>query len=103
MILRPCPPDRIDAIDRISPSGKLMLLSNAPRGHGEKRMAECKALRTDGSKCGAQALRGGDFCFFHDPDSRTSTVEAAHRGLRPGPWNYRKVDHSCRKRYRGEA
>ena len=43
-------------------------------------MAECIALRTDGSKCRAQALRGGDFCFFHDPDSRTSMIEAARRG-----------------------
>ncbi len=43
-------------------------------------MADCKAQRTDGSKCQAHALRGGDFCFFHDPDSRTSMIEAARKG-----------------------
>lgn len=43
-------------------------------------MADCKALRTDGSKCRAQALHEGDFCFFHDPDSREKMVEAARRG-----------------------
>ena len=43
-------------------------------------MADCKALRTDGSKCRAQALREGDFCFFHDPESRGKMVEAAGRG-----------------------
>lgn len=43
-------------------------------------MPDCKALRTDGSKCHAQALHEGDFCFFHDPDSRGKMVEAARRG-----------------------
>ena len=40
-------------------------------------MAECKSLRTDDSKCRAQALRGGGQCFFHGSDSRTRMIEAA--------------------------
>ena len=43
-------------------------------------MAECEALRTDGSKCRAQALRGRTLCFFHDPASRARMIEAARRG-----------------------
>jgi hypothetical protein len=43
-------------------------------------MAECKAKRTDGTPCRAQALCEGEFCFFHDPDKRSAMVEASRRG-----------------------
>ena len=43
-------------------------------------MSECKALRSDGTPCRAHALRGGDFCFFHDPGQRDALIEATRKG-----------------------
>jgi len=43
-------------------------------------MSECKAVRADGTTCRAHALRGGDFCFFHDPDKRGALIQATRKG-----------------------
>ena len=43
-------------------------------------MAKCTATRPDGSPCRAQAMKGKGLCFFHDPESRDSLIEAARRG-----------------------
>jgi len=43
-------------------------------------MSECKAVRSDGTPCRAHPLRGGDFCFFHDPGKRAAVIEAGRKG-----------------------
>ena len=43
-------------------------------------MSECTAIRSDGTPCRANALRGGDFCFFHDPGKRDALIEATRKG-----------------------
>ena len=43
-------------------------------------MSECKAIRSDGTPCRAPPLRGGDFCFFHDPGKRDALVQATRKG-----------------------
>ena len=45
-------------------------------------MARCKATRTDGEPCQAQAQGEGDFCFWHDPERRGDLLEATRRGGR---------------------
>lgn len=40
----------------------------------------CKATRNDGSPCRAEAVTGGELCFWHDPASREKMLEAAQRG-----------------------
>ena len=50
-------------------------------------MSECKAIRSDGTPCRAHALRGGDFCFFHDPGQRDALIQATRKGgARRGPF-----------------
>ena len=29
---------------------------------------KCKYIKSDGSKCGANAMGGGDYCYHHNPD-----------------------------------
>jgi len=41
---------------------------------------QCKAILDDGEQCGAYALKGKDFCFSHDPDSREAKLEAVRNG-----------------------
>lgn len=43
---------------------------------------KCSALKTDGSACGAVALPGSDFCFFHDPARAEERREAQAEGGR---------------------
>ena len=43
-------------------------------------MAECKALRSDGSACHAPAMDGTGLCFWHNPDTRDARREASRRG-----------------------
>jgi len=43
-------------------------------------MSESKAVRSDGTPCRAHALRGGDICFFHDPDKRADLIQATRKG-----------------------
>lgn len=41
-------------------------------------MAQCKATKTDGSPCRADARRGSEYCIFHDP-ATAATMEAGRR------------------------
>jgi len=43
-------------------------------------MSECKAIRSDGTPCRGYAVRGSEFCFFHDPEKRTAVIEAGRKG-----------------------
>jgi len=43
-------------------------------------MAKCAALTGDGSPCEAQALKGGPYCFTHDPASGAARAQARKRG-----------------------
>ena len=43
-------------------------------------MSDCKAIRSDGTVCRAHALRGGDYCFFHDPRKRAAVIRAGRKG-----------------------
>lgn len=42
--------------------------------------AKCKALKADGSPCGAYAQGGGEYCFQHDPAQATAAEDARRRG-----------------------
>lgn len=39
---------------------------------------QCKATRTDGAPCRAEAAKGKDYCLFHDPD-KVELMTAARR------------------------
>ena len=43
-------------------------------------MAKCTAVRDDGSRCRAQALKNGEHCFMHDPGSGAARAQARRRG-----------------------
>jgi len=43
-------------------------------------MPDCKAIRPDGTPCRAYAIRGSDFCFFHDPRKRAAVIRAGRKG-----------------------
>ena len=43
-------------------------------------MATCKATRSDGEPCQAQAVNGSGFCYWHDPERRAEMLEASRRG-----------------------
>ena len=47
----------------------------------------CTFLKADGSRCGAQKLRGADFCYFHAPSLSLERADARRRGglARHGP------------------
>ena len=49
----------------------------ACRGAGR---TECQAVKPDGSRCQAAALRGSRFCFFHDPDKASERRAAQAYG-----------------------
>lgn len=52
-------------------------------------MAICKSKTTGGQPCQAQAIKGGKFCFTHDPASGKARQEARKRG------GYRRrIDHA---------
>ena len=52
-------------------------------------MSLCKAIRTDGEPCQAQAQGEGGFCFWHDPECRRELLDARRRG---GQNRRRKVE-----------
>ena len=41
---------------------------------------KCKATRSDGEGCQAQAMAESRFCYWHDPKTRQEMLEAARRG-----------------------
>ena len=43
-------------------------------------MAICRAVKSDGRACKAQAVTGSWFCFFHNPDATESRREAQRKG-----------------------
>jgi hypothetical protein len=45
---------------------------------GENRT--CAKVKADGNRCGARALNGAEFCFFHDPASVQERAAASRRG-----------------------
>lgn len=45
-------------------------------------MAACEGVTKSGQPCGAPALRGGRFCFMHDPDVAAERKAARRRGGR---------------------
>ena len=51
---------------------------------GDGASHRCSFARPDGSRCGANALRGSDppLCFFHSPDAKRARGEARRTGGR---------------------
>ena len=47
-------------------------------------MPQCGHSRSDGSRCRANARRGGMLCFFHDPEKRSERAQASRKGGRAG-------------------
>ena len=47
-------------------------------------MATCKGTTKAGQPCKAEALAGGDFCFFHDPDKVKERKAARTKGGQAG-------------------
>jgi len=47
----------------------------------------CTFIKSNGERCGAQKMRGFDYCFFHAPEVILQRVEARRRGglARHGP------------------
>jgi len=43
-------------------------------------MAECEFENTNGKSCGAPALTGSKFCFFHDPSQAAKRKQAQSAG-----------------------
>ena len=41
---------------------------------------KCKYLKIDGNKCKAQAIKGSEYCFFHNPATRKKHLEASKKG-----------------------
>lgn len=40
----------------------------------------CRAIRTDGGRCGSPPLRDGDFCLWHDPAHADEVAEGRRLG-----------------------
>jgi hypothetical protein len=47
-------------------------------------MAGCAGIKADGGRCGAQAIRGEDWCFNHHPDYEEQRRQRASRGGKRG-------------------
>jgi hypothetical protein len=47
-------------------------------------MALCSGIRADSSRCKAQAIRGSDYCFNHDPDYEAARQRRASKGGKRG-------------------
>ena len=43
-------------------------------------VGRCTQLKLDGARCGAKALLGSSFCFFHDPAAVQARAAASKRG-----------------------
>jgi len=41
---------------------------------------KCKGIKTDGTACGAVAIKSSGYCYFHDPDKKTERKEASSNG-----------------------
>jgi hypothetical protein len=48
----------------------------------EKFLGSCGHIKKDGTKCGAQRIRGSQYCFFHEPSKAAERLEARRRGGR---------------------
>jgi glutathione S-transferase len=47
-------------------------------------MSHCAGIKADGGRCGAQAIRGSEWCFNHHPDYEEQRRRRASRGGRRG-------------------
>ncbi len=47
-------------------------------------MSRCAGIRADGGRCGAQAIRGSEWCFNHHPDYEERRQQRASRGGKRG-------------------
>ena len=47
-------------------------------------MAACAAIKADGTKCEARAMRGSQWCFNHNPDRSEERRRNASKGGRAG-------------------
>lgn len=54
--------------------------SQEPTRGDLSRVTSCEALTTNGERCQAPPLRGGRFCFHHDPSKAAAREEARRRG-----------------------
>jgi hypothetical protein len=52
-------------------------------------MAHCKARSANGEPCRAQALKGGRYCFTHDPAQGAARAKARRRG-----GERRRIEHA---------
>jgi hypothetical protein len=44
----------------------------------------CKFINEDGEPCEAFAIKGSDYCWFHDPDKLEERIEACKKGGKVG-------------------
>ncbi len=47
-------------------------------------MSRCAGIRADGGRCGAQAMRGSEWCIGHDPDKAEARRLRASKGGKRG-------------------
>jgi hypothetical protein len=47
-------------------------------------MASCAGIKADGGRCGAQAMRGSEWCIGHDPDKAEARRRRASKGGKRG-------------------
>jgi hypothetical protein len=47
-------------------------------------MSLCAGIRTDGGRCGAQAIRDSEWCFNHHPDYEQARQRRASKGGKRG-------------------
>lgn len=40
----------------------------------------CKHIKTNGEQCKARAMKGTQYCFFHNPKTKTEVSEAGREG-----------------------
>ena len=45
-----------------------------------KNQMRCKSSKRSGEKCGSNAMRGEEYCFFHNPDTDKNRKEAQSNG-----------------------
>lgn len=69
-------------------------------------MAECEFVKANGGSCGAPAMTGSRWCFFHSPDEATKRREAQSRGglassQGSSAWEWKPVEPLDLQRARG--
>lgn len=47
-------------------------------------MPSCSGIKADGGRCGAQAIRGSEWCFSHHPDYEQQRRQRASKGGKRG-------------------